>query len=424
MIKMLPLHSFLRLTEMNNWKRTFAIIWTGQFFSALSSSIAGYAVVFWLSLKTESAEVLAFAMIAALLPQIICGPFTGVFVDRWNRKRTMIVADSFIAFCTAILCLMFYFERVEIWEIYLLLCMRSIGSAFHTPAMQASVPLLAPESQLMRIAGVNQMIHAISNIAGPALAAFLIAILDMTYVLMSDIVGAVIACVSLLFVVIPNPEKKEEKRNVMKELKEGLVAIFAQRGLGILLLFDILVMFFIIPVSALFPLMTIKYFMGDTFQMSIVEIAWGMGSLLGGAIIGTRKIKTANKVVLIIIMNAIIGLTFLFSGMLPTSGFIWFAALTGIGGVAGAIWNGAFVVILQTKIENSLLGRVFATYDSLVLLPSIPGLLATGFIAEKIGLSAAFILSGAAIFLAGVALCFIPSVLSLGKDSQKQNIVK
>lgn len=409
---------------MNNWKRTFAIIWTGQFFSTLSSSIAGYAVVFWLSLKTESAEVLAYAMIAALLPQILFGPFTGVFVDRWNRKRTMIIADSFIAFCTAILCVMFYLERVEIWEIYLLLCMRSVGSAFHTPAMQASVPLLAPESQLMRIAGVNQMIHAISNIAGPALAAFFIAILEMTYILMFDIVGAVIACTALLFVTIPNPEKKEEKRNVFKEMKEGLSAIFAQKGLGILLMFDILVMFFIIPVSALFPLMTIKYFMGDTFEMSIVEIAWGVGALLGGAIIGARRIKAANKVILIIVTNAVIGLTFLLSGLLPSSGFIWFVVLTGIGGIAGAIWNGSFVVILQTKIENSLLGRVFATYDSLVLLPSIPGLLATGYIAEKIGLSHAFIISGGIICLAGILLCFIPSVLSLGKDSQKQNIVK
>ena len=83
---------------MNNWKKKFIIIWTGQLFSILSSSIAQFSIVLWISLKTGSAEVLSFATIAALLPQALLGPFAGVFVDRWNRKWTMIGADSFMAY--------------------------------------------------------------------------------------------------------------------------------------------------------------------------------------------------------------------------------------------------------------------------------------------------------------------------------------
>ena len=86
---------------MQSWKKVFAIIWTGQLFSTLSSAIVGYAVVFWLSMETKSAEVLALATIAALLPQLLLGPFTGVLIDRWDRRRTMIVADVFIAICSA-----------------------------------------------------------------------------------------------------------------------------------------------------------------------------------------------------------------------------------------------------------------------------------------------------------------------------------
>lgn len=88
---------------MNSWKRTFAIIWTGQFFSILSSYTVGFTIILWLSIKTESAEVMAYATIAALLPQALLGTVAGVFIDRWNRKTTMILADSFIAFCTLIL---------------------------------------------------------------------------------------------------------------------------------------------------------------------------------------------------------------------------------------------------------------------------------------------------------------------------------
>ena len=116
---------------------------------------------------TKSAEVLAFAAIAAMLPQSVLGLFTGIFIDRWKRKRVMILADSFIAFCTLILAVLFYLDIAKIEHIYIMLALRSVGSAFHMPAMQASVPLLAPKSELIRIAGINQIIQSACNIAGP-----------------------------------------------------------------------------------------------------------------------------------------------------------------------------------------------------------------------------------------------------------------
>lgn len=409
---------------MKNWKQTFYIIWTGQIFSTLTSSIVGFAIVYWLGVETRSPSVLAYAMIAALLPQALLGPFTGVFVDRWDRKRTMIMADSFIAFCTAILCVMFYLGKVEIWQIYVLLALRSVGSAFHSPAMQASIPLLAPESQLMRIAGVNQIISSVSNIAGPAIAAVLITVMDMTYVLMFDIGGAIIACVSLLFVTIPNPEKKilDKGQNIFREMKEGLVAIFEKRGLAWLFSFDVLASFFILPVAALFPLMTLDYFGGTTFQMGMVEVAWGVGMLIGGGILGLRKMKLANKVILMNLTDIIMGLAFVVSGILPPSGLIPFFVVTFLGGMAGAIFWGAFTVILQTKIKPEVLGRVFSIYGSLTILPAIPGLVATGFIAETIGLTTIFIIAGIALIGTGISLLSIPSVRELGRSTVGQQL--
>ena len=97
---------------MENWKKTFGIIWSGQLASILSSSVVGYAIIFWMSIETGSAEVLALAAIAGMLPQSLLGPVVGVYVDRWDRKRTMILADSFIAFCTLILAVLFWFIRL------------------------------------------------------------------------------------------------------------------------------------------------------------------------------------------------------------------------------------------------------------------------------------------------------------------------
>ena len=405
---------------MDNWKRVFAIIWTGQFLSILTSSIVNFAIVLWLSLETGSAEVLAFATMAALLPQSVLGLFTGIFIDRWKRKRVMIMADSFIAFCTLILAVLFYFDLAKISHIYVLLALRSVGSAFHMPAMQASVPLLAPKSELMRIAGINQVIQSVCNIAGPALAGLFITMMKMTNILLLDVAGAAFACLSLCFVFIPDPshEERNSELHLWREAKEAIMEVRNQYGLSWLFLLSILATFVIMPVSVLFPLMTLNHFAGNAFQVSLVEVSWGGGALLAGALLGLKKYRW-NEILLINGMYIALGLTFLFSGLLPVSGFIWFAVLTSLGGVCGSLYFATFTTVIQSRIDPGVMGRVFSFYMSFSMLPSMIGLLSTGFLADSIGLGNTFIISGGFLCLIGIISFFIPSLISL-KESFKR----
>lgn len=405
---------------MDNWKRVFAIIWTGQFLSILTSSIVNFAIVLWLSLETGSAEVLAFATMAALLPQSVLGLFTGIFIDRWKRKRVMIMADSFIAFCTLILAVLFYFDLAKISHIYVLLALRSVGSAFHMPAMQASVPLLAPKSELMRIAGINQVIQSVCNIAGPALAGLFITMMKMTNILLLDVAGAAFACLSLCFVFIPDPshEERNSELHLWREAKEAIMEVRNQYGLSWLFLLSILATFVIMPVSVLFPLMTLNHFAGNAFQVSLVEVSWGGGALLADALLGLKKYRW-NEILLINGMYIALGLTFLFSGLLPVSGFIWFAVLTALGGVCGSLYFATFTTVIQSRIDPGVMGRVFSFYMSFSMLPSMIGLLSTGFLADSIGLGNTFIISGGFLCLIGIISFFIPSLISL-KESFKR----
>ena len=405
---------------MDHWKRVFAIIWTGQFLSILTSSIVNFAIVLWLSLETGSAEVLAFATMAALLPQSVLGLFTGIFIDRWKRKRVMIMADSFIAFCTLILAVLFYFDLAKISHIYVLLALRSVGSAFHMPAMQASVPLLAPKSELMRIAGINQVIQSVCNIAGPALAGLFITMMKMTNILLLDVAGAAFACLSLCFVFIPDPshEERNSELHLWREAKEAIMEVRNQYGLSWLFLLSILATFVIMPVSVLFPLMTLNHFAGNAFQVSLVEVSWGGGALLAGALLGLKKYRW-NGILLINGMYIALGLTFLFSGLLPVSGFIWFAVLTALGGVCGSLYFATFTTVIQSRIDPGVMGRVFSFYMSFSMLPSMIGLLSTGFLADSIGLGNTFIISGGFLCLIGIISFFIPSLISL-KESFKR----
>jgi len=399
---------------MQPWKKTFAVIWSGQLASILSSSVVGYALIFWMSLETQSAEVLAYAAMAGMLPQAVLGMAAGAYVDRWDRKRTMIAADSFIALCTLTLALLFWCGAARMWHLYLLLACRSAGEAFHLPAMQASAPLLAPADQLSRIAGVNQTIRAISDIAGPALGALLLGLTSLGNILLLDVAGAAIACTSLLLVRIPNPERDRRRRALTHEIREGFTTIHRIRGMGGFMALSLAVRFVIMPMGVMFPLMTLQHFGGGACEMSLVEIIWGGGALLGGVVMGLRN-YSVNRIVLINAMYLAVGGSFLISGLLSPAAFGCFVLLTAAAGISSSVFSASFTAIVQTRIPPAVLGRVLSLYHCLGLLPSALGLLGTGFLAETVGLTTTFVAGGFIVCLLGGIGFLIPSILRLDR---------
>lgn len=405
----------------NSWKRKFYIIWAGQFVSLVTSSAVNFAIIIWMSLKYGSAEVLAYSAIAGMLPAALIGPFAGVYIDRWDRRKTMIIADASVAICTLIMSISFYVGYESLTLIYCMLALRSIGSAFHMPAMQASVPLLAPESELLRIAGVNQMIQSISAIAGPALGALAITIASIGNVLLLDIFGAIIAIGSLLFVSIPNPTNQQKEKSsfqqVWRDLSIGFQAILKNRGLTWLFLFSTIITFCILPIAVLFPLLTIDHFKGDKIEMSIIEVAWGVGMLIGGGLLGIFK-PSISKIVMINSMHIILGLSLAVSGILPTHMFYLFVLLTTLGGIAAAVFNASFMTVIQEEVSPETMGRVFSLYFSMVVIPTVIGLLFTGWAADQFGTSAIFIILGTIIALVGLISFFNKAIMNMSNQNR------
>jgi DHA3 family macrolide efflux protein-like MFS transporter len=243
----------------------------------------------------------------------------------------------------------------------------------------------------------------------------MIAIWDIEYVLIFDVAGALIAVTSLFFVYIPDPEKTENsERHIFKEMKEGAMVVLRNKGLSLVFLYSIIILFFIIPISVLFPLMTIDYFNGTGFQAGIIEAIWSVGALAGGAVMGAKVYKV-NRVGLINWSYILLGAAFMASGMLSPNGFVWFAVLTGISGIAGAVYNSAFTGLVQTKIEPAALGRVFSTFYAIALIPAMLGLIGIGFIADNIGLKNSFIISGLTIILTGTIAFFTKLAMKLDR---------
>lgn len=400
------------------WFKTYIYIWIGQFVSLLTSSAVNFAVIIYLSLHYKSAEVLAFAGIAGLLPQAIIGPFAGVYIDRWDRKKVMIYADAFIALCTFLMSFAFVEGEANLVFVYALLVCRSLGQAFHTPAMQAIAPLIVPEDKLLKVSGINQMLQSVSMIAGPAVGTLAITYLPISKVLYFDVIGASLAIVSLLFVVIPKLTQQNKENSitaVLTDLKLGFAEIHKNKGLYMLFVYAMLTTFFVMPVAIMYPLLTIDHFEGGKLEMSIIEVVWGAGMLVGGGILSAWQ-GSFSKVILVNAMHIFLGLTFVFSGLISGDLFWVFVVITTLGGIGMSFFNASFMTIIQEEVKAEFLGRVFSMYFSFAIIPSVIGLLFTGWIADEIGVVNAFIISGMAMCVVGLLSFLTPAVMILGKN--------
>ena len=206
---------------MNHWKSTLAVIGIGQLISILTSTIVGFSIIFWISNEFKSPTALSLAILAGFLPQFVLGLFAGVYVDRWNRKKTMFYSDLFIAFCTLCLFIVITKGYKDLSFFYLLTACRSIGSTFHAPALQASIPLLVPKHHLVRVSGLYHSIQSFSEVIAPVVGASLVVWLPIQYILLIDVIGAVAACLTLLCVQIPSLQKTK----VLPDFKLSLIHI-------------------------------------------------------------------------------------------------------------------------------------------------------------------------------------------------------
>jgi MFS transporter, DHA3 family, macrolide efflux protein len=193
-------------SPVKSWRVPFFTIWLAQAGSLLGSSIVQFALVWWLMLQTRSATILAMASLVGILPTILLGPFAGSMVDRLNRRRVMIFADAGIAVATALLGAIYFLGWMQAWHVYVILFVRAIGGTFHWPAMQASTTMLVPKEQLSRISGMNQTLSGLMSIISPPLGALVVSVLPLYGAMGIDVLTALIAITTLLFIAIPQSQ--------------------------------------------------------------------------------------------------------------------------------------------------------------------------------------------------------------------------
>lgn len=410
-----------------SWKTHFFTIWGGQALSILGSQLVQFSLIWYLTVKTGSATVLATASLVGMLPNVVLGPFIGTLVDRWNRRNVMLLADTTVSLATVSLAILFALGAETIWYIYVVMFIRSLAGGFHSNAMNASTSLLVPVENLTRVQGINQMLNGSLNIISAPIGALLIEFLSMQMILAIDVVTALLAIIPLVFIQIPQPTKilvysdeNNEKSTVWQDMKAGFKYVISWPGLLIIGLLTIVVNFTIIPAFSLLPLMVKDFFGGNAIQLSYVQSAMGIGIFSGGALLGLwggfkRKIFTS--------LSALIGLGIgiLIVAFAPSGAL--FMAIIGAyiaGGMISMIM-GPFFAIIQSNVEPEMQARVFALMSSVGTAMVPLGLMIAGPISDHFSIQSWFLMGGLICILMAIVAMSIPAVVNLENRNEEPN---
>ena len=395
--------------------KKFFVFFASQAFSIFGSQVVGFALAWYLAKSTQSATILSTAMIAMLVPPIVLGPFIGPFIDRWNRKKIMIFSDLAVALLTLVLVVIFYFNVAQTWHIYVIMTGRSIAGAFQGPAMMASFTSIVPEKHLTRAYGLNAMLGGLLGIVAPIVGAFLMEALDMHWVLSVDIITALIAIGILITIAIPQPARTTltVKANLVGDMVQSFRYLWKRRGLAYLIGFAALLNFFCAPLFLFAMLVTTKLG-GDVFKLGWLNSAVGIGTVLGGAIIGVwggfkKRIYTSIMGVMIM------GIAMFVIGFTSERLFYFVLAAVLILGTSNPVANSPLPAIMNAIIAKDMQGRIFSLLSSMGNLMMPLGLAIAGPMADAVGIQWTYFIGGGAIILMMPMVLLNKSIMNIEK---------
>lgn len=398
------------------WKKPFFTLYIGQAFSLLSSSAVQFSIIWWITIETGSAIALTIASLVGLLPQVVIGPFAGVWIDRYNRKTIMIIADIGVASASLILGISFFLGKPSLIFVFIILFIRALGETFHKPALQAAIPQLVPESELTKAGGLGQLVTSVCAMAGPMLGALLMSITSLQYIMLVDIVGAILAVLLLSVVRIGKHSViQNDHPRIIEEMKQGIRALKENKLLIKMSLPIFITSIVFMPLGSLLPLMVKNYFNGTAWHNGIVQTLFSLGMLLSALLIGlTGGIK---KPFLMISLSALLlGGCSLIGGILPATAFWAFCIVVFVMGTTGMLGNIPFVAYIQQSITPENLGKVISLITSVMSIGIPLGMVIAGPVAEAIGIKNWMIIAGITMLLVG----FLSLVLTRTTDRSKK----
>lgn len=348
---------------MNNYKKRAALFLTSQGITLFGSSLTQFAMIWYVTVQTSSGVWVSAMTVAAYLPQFLISFFSGVWADRYSRKKLIILSDALIAVATVLLAVLFPLipgGTPILLSLVVISAIRSVGTGIQTPAVNAAIPQLVPEDQLMKFNGINSTVQSLVQFAAPAAAGTILSWGTLRAALMIDITSAIVGIGILSAVAIPF-ERRENTPSMLSEMKIGILYAVKEPFIGRLLLVFGLFIFLCVPAGFLATLFVNRYY-GDTYwYMTLVEVVGFIGMTAGGILIGAwGGFKNRMKTLVV----GMIAFGTLAIGMGAVDSFVVYLILMAVYGVALTMVQTASTTLLQERSSPEMQGRVFGLFGA------------------------------------------------------------
>ncbi|HWP96034.1 MAG TPA: MFS transporter [Syntrophomonadaceae bacterium] len=344
--------------------KSFRFLWTGRIISQLGDKFYLIALAWWILEKTDSPTTMGLFMTLSLLPGILVGLISGTFVDRWNRKLILILADLIRGILVLIVSWLSMTGTLEIWHVLAAAAAISIASSFFDPCVQAFIPQLVTEEELPKANSLNQMVGGLSAIAGPALGALAVSVFGFTWVFFVNALSYFLSGLLEGFITPPSNkiiDSNLPKVALIREIKEGLRFISSQKTMLLIFLVIGIAHFFVGSLMVTLPFLAQGLRGNGVQNLGYLQMMMGVGMLLG-SVIGIKQ-KAAiqeNRLFVLIMMFGVC--FFIISGaqFLGFANVAVYMAIMTVFGLVIAVVSIFWQSLLQIKTPNNMAGRIFS----------------------------------------------------------------
>ncbi|NCA63168.1 MFS transporter [Bacillus cereus] len=338
----------------NNWKTKIILFLTAQTISLFGSSLVQYAIIWYITLTTSSGVMLTISTVCGFLPQIAISLFAGVWIDRYDRKKMIMLSDGIIAIATLVLAILFLTGYKSIWLLFIVLLIRSAGTGVQTPAVNALIPQIVPKEYLMKVNGINSSITSLIMFLSPAASAAILSIASIETTFFIDVITAMIGISIMLIIQVEGHVNAENKqKSNLQGIKEGFSYLKENVFIKRLIVLLIIIMILISPAAFLTPLMVTRSFGAEMWRLTASEMTFSAGGVLIAAWGGFR-----NRMHTTALACALYGLLMIGLGIAPI--FIMYLVFNFLIGITMPCFNTPVTVLLQEKVEPSMHGRMFS----------------------------------------------------------------
>jgi MFS transporter, DHA3 family, macrolide efflux protein len=361
--------------------RKFLMVWFGQLVSLTGSGITSFILGLWVYQNTNSVAKFSYLSLAASLPIVLFSPVAGALVDRWDRKKCMLLGDSVSALCVLIVIFLLAGNRLQLWEVYVAVGTIAMCSALQWPAYGASVSLLVDKSQYSRANGMLQLGQAVGRSAAPFLSGILLLNGDFASSLTVDFLSFLFALISLLLVRFPKAAELSAGRRVLvwRDVLEGWRFVFKMSGLYHLMILFAVANFFLGAVTVLVTPMVLGF--ASAHMLGIILSIAAMGMVLGGLTMSvwSGPVRPTRGVIGVLITA---GFSMASGGLRPSAPLVAVSAF--VCSFCITLANIFIRNIIQTMVPQQLQGRIFA-FLTMIAFSSLPLAYAVaGPLAEKV----------------------------------------